>query len=670
MKINSFDRLFFVILFLCFPAIVGWQKIELKELLATPKSKSGDRPEMAVSLTPSNNSPYTILEKASSALLSLKTMEVETELWLENELFHIKSDFKNSIRNVDDYKADGRISFSLIVPDGVSTSQWVQTFKIGGIPFTWNLQKRIWEKKELEISGKDAKSGLSFNVLRSMFTINDKEVDPSTVKILGMEQRKGRVCFVLGYSLDQEMFKRWNLIGNVSLKLWISQEDFLPRMLRAEGKIGEMYLLQIVNYSNFNQGKEIVLPQEISDEVKAQKDNLKAKIKTLIAEVSQIRGWKALEDIRVQFSDRVSLRKFLEESLARDSRPDLLEKEGQIFRWLGLLSDQEDYRENLINSEISSLAGFYDPKLKTIFIGDWINPVLAEPVLVHEIVHAFQDRQISLEEFRQAKAAGQELDFSTARRALLEGEATAIMLEYILRKEATSFQALGDIFALIEDKIVKNSEYSRQNLQYNIYGYGANFIQDYLKENKWVDLDALYSNAPVSMAQILHPYRSASFNKAQKVPVVEPKKLLDEVRLPAEWRKVYNNRLGEFYLLVSLRQFLDKDTAERAVSGWQDDRITLYKNPNNQELVVLQTKWNSSENMKAYLSSFKDWLGKRYADINSQEKENFFRTPCGSFYLRPSIDELMVVWGPGQAPEEFELLTGKISLKTENYSGT
>ena len=663
MKNSKLDKLLFLILIFLLPGIVGWQKVELKELLETQKNKQEALSAISAALKPLDISPYNILEKVSSALFQLKTMEVDTEVWLENKLFHIKSDFKNQIRNVDDYQANGRISFSLILPSGVSTSQWVQTFEIGGITFTWDRENRVWEKKELEITGKDAKAVLSFSVLRSLFTINDREVDPGTIKILGMEKRKGRDCFVLGYSLDPEMFKRWNLIGSISMKIWINQEDFLPQMLRAEGKIGDMYLLQIVNYSNFNQVQEIILPQEISNEVRVQKDGLKAKINTLVSEVSQIRGWKALEDIQVKFSDRVSLRKQIEAILTRDFNPYLLDKEGEVLRWLGLLAQNVDYRQSLINSEIASLAGFYDPKLKTIFIGDWINPILAEPVLVHEIVHAFQDRQVTMKEFQGDEITRQELDFSTARHALLEGEATAIMLEYILRKEGADFQDLGDIFALIEDKIIKNNEYSRQNIQYNIYGYGANFIQDYLKENKWPDLDNLYKNAPISMNQILHPYRISAVKTLDKTAIAQPQEFLKEVELPGGWKKVYNNRLGEFYLLVSLRQFLDKDTAEQAVSGWKNDRIALYEKDKNQRLVALQTQWNNSDEMKVYLGAFKNWLKKRYPQMISQEKEqaSFIKTPEGTFYLRPATDGLTVIWSQGQSLEEFELLTAKIS---------
>lgn len=657
------DKLIFLNLIFLLPGIVGWQKVELKELLETQRNKQEALSAVSAALTPLEINPYNVLEKVSSALLQLRTMEVETELWLENKLFHIKSDFKNQISNVDDYKSDGRVSLSFISPFGSSASQWVQTFEIGGIPFTWDREKRIWEKKELEITGKDAKAVLSFSVLRSLFTINDKEVDPSTVRMLGMEKRKGRDCFVLGYNLDQEMFKRWNLIGSISMKIWIDQEDFLPQMLRAEGKIGEMYLLQIVNYSNFNQNPEIILPQDITNEVKAEKDGLKAKIKDLISEVSQIRGWKILEDIRVQFSDRVSLRKQLEETLSRDLRSGLLDKEGEVMRWLGLLPQNVDYRQSLINSEIASLAGFYDPKLKTIFIGDWINPILAEPVLVHEIVHAFQDQQLNLQEFQGDKIARLDLDFSTARHTLLEGEAIAIMLEHILRKEGANFQELGDIFEFIEDKIIKNNEYSRQNIQYNIYGYGANFIQDYLKDNKWPDLDNLYKNAPISMNQLFHPYRISVAKNPDKDVISQPQELLKGVELPGGWKKVYNNRLGEFYLLISLRQFLDKDTAEQAVSGWQNDRLTLYENDKKQRLVALRTKWNNPDEMKVYLGAFKNWLKKRYPEMIDQEKEesSFIKTLEGNFYLRPANDELSVIWSQGQSPEEFELLTAKIT---------
>ena len=661
MKDSRYNIIIFFVLIFCLPLMAGWQKVELKELIQMQKNDPQVLAVVSGAVKAIDISPYKILEKVSSSLFQLRTVEIETELWLENALFHIKSNFKNYIQNVDDYKTDGRVSLSLLLPYGLSSSQWVQNFEIGGIPFTWNREKREWEKKELEITGKDAQAVLSYSVLRSLFTIDQNGVDPNTIKILGVENRKGRDCFILGYSLDPGMFRRWELVGNISLKLWIDKEDFLPQMLRAEGKIGEMYLLQIVNYSNFNRGAELLLPQAISNEVNVQKDNLKAKISGLVNEVSQIRGWKPLEDVKVEFLDRVSLRKKLEEELTQDYGEGRIEQEGAVFRWLGLLPNSADYKESMINSEISSLAGLYDPKLKTIFIGDWIHPVLAEPILVHEIAHAFQDRQVSMKEFLGDKESKENLDFSMARHSLLEGEATAIMLEYILRKDGANFQGLGDIFAFIEEKIIKNSEYTRKNMQYNIYGYGANYIQYYLKENNWAEMDKLYKNAPFSMNEILHPYRSSAIKKLAKTPAQDQS--LNDLQLPGEWKKIYNNRLGEFFLLVSLSQFLDKDTAEQATSGWKNDAITLYENDKNQKLVVLRTIWNDSADMKAYLLAFKDCLKKRYPQMAAEEKAQniFIKTPEGIFYLRPGSDELIVVWSQGQNLEEFAFLTDKIT---------
>jgi hypothetical protein len=658
MKENKLNK--FVLLMLCFPVVAGWQKVELKELLTAQKADLEAQTASTTAIMALDLSPYTILEKVSSSVLKLKTVEVDTELWLENSLFHIKSDFKNRIKNVDDYKTDGRVSFSLLLPDGFSSSQWVQNYEIGGIPFTWNRQKREWEKKELEITGKDSQAVLSYSVLRSLFTINKDEVDPSTVKILGVENRKGKDCFILGYSLDPEMFKRWNLVGNISMKLWIDKADFLPQMMRAEGKIGEMYLLQVVNYSNFNRSPEFVLPQVINSQVRAEKDGLKAKVVDLVKEVGQIRGWKPLEEIKVEFSDRVTLRNYLEEELARDYGQDQLDNEAEVLRWLGLLPDKVDYKESLINSQISSLAGLYDPLTKTIFIGEWLHPFLAESVLVHEIAHAYQDRQVSMDKFLGEKPRKENLDFSMARHSLLEGEATAIMLEYLLRKDGADFQGLGDIFSFIEEKIVKNSEYTRQNMQYNIYGYGANFIQHFLKDNKWTEMDKIYNNPPVFMSDILHPYRG-SLEKRSLDPAYSERSANDSW-LPGDWRKIYSTRLGEFFLLVSLRQFLDKDTAEQATSGWKNDAVSLYDNENNQKLVVLRTRWSNSEGMNFYLQAFKDWLNKRYPKAEAQDKDqgSLIKTPEGSFYLKPGKDELTVVWSQGQSPGEFEFLTQKI----------
>lgn len=641
--------------------LVGWERVEIKDIMVTqPKTAVQTMPlvlpETGCAVRPAIT-PYKVMAGASAAFFQLDSLQVDMELWLQNPLFHIKALFKEQIRHVDDSKTDGQINLSLVVPFGLSTSEWVQSYEIGGIPFTWDREKREWKQKELQITGKDAKSVLAYGLLRSLFSIDEDKVDPGSIRIRGTEPRRGKQCYVVTYTLDKRVFERWNMMGSLVFTSWVEQSTFLPQELRVEGKLGDMYMLQKVTYSNFNAGAALTPDAFISKQVSEAKSGLKSSVQSLSAEVAAIRGWNKIETIPVEFMDRVRLRGHLAEQMAMYFDPAQLENESLIYKWLGLLREEIDFKDALLTAEISSLAALYDPWEKKIIIGDWIHPALAEPVLVHEITHAYQDRNYSLAKFHYSKDVLSDLDMGLARHALTEGEATAVMLEYLLKQDSLSFKSLGDILAFVEEKILKDADSFKDNLMYNIYGYGANFIQFNLKNDTWQNLDALYQAPPESMAQILHPYKYYSQRKSRVQE--NQRKRAAEAMLPAEWARMFSTRIGEFLIMGALREELERPAAEAAAEGWADDRLDVLVNTSGQRVLVWQTVWNSPEDAEEFAAAFTQSIKKRFDAFSLEQKGTVGFIEAGgdqAYALSRLQDSVTVIWSKDLPREDFRAL--------------
>src|SRR2546422_6255998 len=69
--------------------------------------------------------------------------------------------------------------------------------------------------------------------------------------------------------------------------------------------------------------------------------------------------------------------------------------------------------------------------LKKMFMADWISPDLQKVVLAHELTHALQDQNFGLEKF--LRAAREDDDATGARQAIIEGYATAAMMQYLIQ---------------------------------------------------------------------------------------------------------------------------------------------------------------------------------------------------------------------------------------------
>ncbi len=667
-----------IFLSLVLPLLAGWQRVNLSDCMGLKPDTSAEskKEHQVASGFPQINvqrTPYQILEKTTAAFFKTRSVHMEIETWLETPLFHIKSDFKSDITNIDDYRTTGRVSVSSIVQNSISTSQWVQTYKIRGIPFTWDLNKREWKCEQLKISAKDAQQAVEYGILNSLASVNGGAADASTVKLVDREKRNGQDCFVLQYKLGAEMLTYWNVVGEIFVKTWIDANTYLPHLLRAEGKLGDMYILQIVKYSDFGVPVAMEVPAFVEDKVIQEKEKLKGMLPRLTQSVMQIRGWGKPEAITVEYKDRVSFGEFLRKELERDFSQEIRVNEGFVMKWLGVVNQEADYLESMLNSEISSIAGLYDPKTKTILIGDWLPPYFAEIVLVHELAHAFQDKNYGIEQFSDRQHTRDNFDLAFARQSLIEGDATAVMLEYILNKDDKKLQDLEDVFVLLEDKFLKQSQYAKQNILYNIYGYGARFIQSYLRQFNWNEISTIYKTPPVSMEEVMHPHKYVGREIAgeNSLPVLK-----DSITVPEPWKKIHETTLGEFTLLLSLSSLLDKQLVDRSVSGWQDDRLMVYENDRGDRLIRFVSSWDTIEDALEFADGQKQWFRKKYPGFTLEEnKKGFFKGgQCDLFYNPATKDftvygvlknQVTIMWAQGIDKTEFESIIGISGLDSE-----
>ncbi|MCX7926682.1 MAG: hypothetical protein N2606_00865 [Candidatus Omnitrophica bacterium] len=560
-----------------------------------------------------------LLYKTASAFLQTPKFIVISDVWLGHELFHIRVNSKDLIDRLENIKTDTKISVSLTVPYGISTADWAQGYDYDGLSFVWDAQKRKWQREKLQISDKDKNEILTYQFLQSLFYVQQEEAEPVTKEILAIEERFGKKCYVLRYTINPKILEEKGISGQLTKTIWIDTTDFFTVLARIEGKINGMYFLQLNHYQKQNPTEKFDVPSDIQQEVLGEREKIKQKIPTLIQWITQLRGWKPFEDFGIEFIDRVSLRSYVLEDLEKEYNTEYFAIQEEILKWLGLVPQAINYREMLVDSLIASVAGLYSKQRKKIFLGQWLSPELAETVLVHELVHAYQHTYYSPEILGINKDKLSQ-DNITALNMLLEGEAKAIQLEYILSKDGKSFKSLGDIFDLIENKILKDNKETIDKLQYSLYGYGANYIQYYLSDKQWNDLDKLFAKPPSTTQQLLHPYRSVT-EQSLADKSAQQKEEVNVLTFPEGWHKEYEDSIGEFYLLMTLRQILPKEEAEEICGAWQNDKISIYRHNNGNRLFLLQIKWKTLNDAVSYAEAFKKMLSQKFGLALKEEKK-------------------------------------------------
>ena len=353
-------------------------------------------------------------------------------------------------------------------------------------------------------------------------------------------------------------------------------------------------------------------------EAQSARDEILKMADDVLARIVKLRGLESAGPISKGVRSREQITQFLGERVREETGEQDLEAEGKVLRILGLVPDELQYREFMLQLLTEQVGGYYDPEKKTLFLADWLPLDQQKPVMAHELTHALQDQHFNLGRIMADDRRSRNDDLVLAHQAVFEGDGTAVMLDYLLEPTGRNFAQLPDLvfvmraqFTLMDSqfRVFQGApEFIKETLLFP-YGYGAAFLQKVRAKQPWSAVDALYRDLPSSTEQILHPDRYfGSRDEPRKVELEDP-----SGRLGEGWHATYRNVLGEFQLSVLLRGggANSEEKARHAAAGWGGDQLLLVESAAGRA-VVLSTVWDSEEEAEEFYESLGAWLSKRF----------------------------------------------------------
>src|SRR5262249_6398542 len=119
-----------------------------------------------------------------------------------------------------------------------------------------------------------------------------------------------------------------------------------------------------------------------------------------------------------------------------------------VLKKLGYLPRDFNLKNYLVTASTRSLGGFYDFKSKTMNLVDWVGLDEQRPIMAHELTHALQDQNYNLMTWQlvpnyvsSMRVAVEDAVESSARRAVVEGQAMIVYFDYLLKPYG---RTLGD----------------------------------------------------------------------------------------------------------------------------------------------------------------------------------------------------------------------------------
>ncbi len=385
----------------------------------------------------------------------------------------------------------------------------------------------------------------------------------------------------------------------------------------------------------------------------------------VLAQMSKLLDLPIKEPLKKSLRSKQEIRDYLIKAEKEDKDEVQRDADTKTLEAFGLIPKGFPLDSFMLDVLTDQIAGLYDPKAKEFYIADWIAPDEQRSVMAHELTHALEDQSYHIDPW--IKAARPNDDAELAREAVSEGSAMAAMVDYSLREQKMGVRDLPDVTLLLRsgavDEMSKDPHlatappYIRDDLLFP-YLAGTTFSQQFLKAHAgWSDLNILFANPPVSTQQIMHPDLYLAGVKPEKVVLPDWKKLL-----PADWKFLEENVMGEFNLDEVLKQFLGQERADKLAEAWRGDRYASFQNQKtNQILLVFLVDLDSVEDASRFCGQYSEALEKKYPSRTQLfRRPNFFQfhADSGGVFLRCSGTQCLTV--EGATRETFDKINGAV----------
>ncbi len=361
----------------------------------------------------------------------------------------------------------------------------------------------------------------------------------------------------------------------------------------------------------------------------------------VLAQMSQMLDLPIKQPLKKSLRSKQEIRAYLIREEKDDKDDAQRYADAKSLEAFGLIPKNFPLDSFLINLLTDQVAGLYDPKGKEFYIADWIPPNEQREVMAHELTHALEDQSFDVD--RWIKAARPNDDAETARDAVSEGSALAAMVDYVLREDHTSVRELPDVTELIRSGAVEQMSqdpllskaplFIRDSLLFP-YLAGTAFSQEFLKAHAgWQDLRLVFEDPPVSTQQILHP--DLYLKGVVPVRVVLP---VWKGLIPADWKLLEENVMGEFGLEELLKQFLGPAQAHALSPAWAGDRYAVFEDAKTGSTpLVFCLVLDKPEDAARFFAAYSEALEKQYPEHQTFSQSSGlleFDTPEGGVFLR------------------------------------
>ncbi|HXB72898.1 MAG TPA: hypothetical protein VNY05_31975 [Candidatus Acidoferrales bacterium] len=341
-----------------------------------------------------------------------------------------------------------------------------------------------------------------------------------------------------------------------------------------------------------------------------------AQIAGIAATLTTISGMPLKHPVPCDYISKEKISEFLNKRVKEVAKPEEIRAEEMTLKKFGLVPEDFDLAKNTVELLTEQAAAFYDYDKKKLFITDSTPSENQEPVLAHELSHAIADQSYNLAKFIHAGRKSD--DGSTARLAVMEGQATWLMSEFLARKMGQTLKgspALVSMMSNLSDTgggqfpVFENSPlYLRLTLVFP-YTKGMLFQNAVFERDGEAGFGEVFRKPPVSTQQIIHPDKYFSGVKPTQPDLPDP-------HLKRDYKSLVGGTLGELEHGVMLEQFVGKTRAAEIAPHWRGCTFELRENKKAARAVLLYAaEWDSEPSARQFFEAYREVLKRKWKNL-------------------------------------------------------
>jgi hypothetical protein len=340
-------------------------------------------------------------------------------------------------------------------------------------------------------------------------------------------------------------------------------------------------------------------------------------------------------EVKRQLVSRDQVEAYVTEHTSEDEDAKRLRRSELVLKKFGLLPRDFDLGKFLVVLLKEQVAGYYDPKTRTVNLLDWLGADQQKPVLAHELTHALQDQSFNLEKYmkpadadlaRKKEITAQDIEndeVSTTRQAVVEGQAMVVLVDYMLEPMGLALKDSPQVVQALKDGMLVGTAdavqfrnapiYMKEALTFP-YRYGIDFIADLLiKGGKDKAFAELFRNPPRTTRQIMEPQTYLAGER------------LEPMNVP-DFRQVFKNydrfdvgAVGEFDVAVLVDQYAGAQISNRLYPHWRGGYYYAVRSKGDPAAplgLLYASRWSNPEKAANFAAIYATALGKRYQHVH------------------------------------------------------